>query len=423
MKISKIIAREVLDSRGYPTLKTSIFLADGTTASAQVPSGASTGVHEALELRDKEKRFFGKGVLKAIENIALIEKKLKNLNVFDQEMLDKTMCELDGTPNKSKLGANAILSVSLAAARVASIAARMPLYKYLRETCNLKEKEYILPCPMLNIINGGVHADSGLNIQEFMIVPTKQKTFKEALQAASEVYHTLKNLLAQNNLSTSIGDEGGFAPRIKKHEEVFRLLLKATAKAGYPNMPFAIDCAASEFYEEAFYYFEGKKLSYKELSDIYSNFAVNFPIISIEDPFEQDDWQAWEYFTQKEGKKLNIVGDDLFVTNFDRVELGIERKAANSVLIKLNQIGTLSETIKVIYKAKRSGLSTIISHRSGETEDSFIADLAVAVNSGAIKSGAPARSERLAKYNRLLEIEAELAGKAIFAKDKVFKKK
>lgn len=423
MKISKIIAREVLDSRGYPTLKTYIILADGTTASAQVPSGASTGVHEALELRDKEKRFFGKGVLKAVQNVSLIEKKLKNLNVFDQEILDKTMCELDGTPNKSKLGANAILSVSLAAARVASIAAKMPLYKYLRKTYNLKEKEYLLPCPMLNIINGGVHADSGLNIQEFMIVPTKQKTFKEALQAASEVYHTLKNLLAQNNLSTSIGDEGGFAPKIKKHEEVFRLLLKATAKAGYPNMPFAIDCAASEFYEEAFYYFEGKKLSYKELSDIYSNFAVNFPIISIEDPFEQDDWQAWEYFTQKEGKKLNIVGDDLFVTNFDRVELGIERKAANSVLIKLNQIGTLSETIKVIYKAKRSGLSTIISHRSGETEDSFIADLAVAVNSGAIKSGAPARSERLAKYNRLLEIEAELAGKAIFAKDKAFKKK
>ena len=423
MKISKITAREVLDSRGYPTLKTYIILADGTTATAQVPSGASTGVHEALELRDKEKRFWGKGVLKAVQNVSLIEKKLKNLNVFDQEMLDKTMCELDGTPNKSKLGANAILSVSLAAARVASIAARMPLYKYLRKAYNLKEKEYLLPCPMLNIINGGVHADSGLNIQEFMVVPTKQKTFKEALQAASEVYHTLKNLLAQNNLSTSIGDEGGFAPRIKKHEEVFRLLLKATAKAGYYNMPFAIDAAASEFYKEAFYYFEGKKLSYKELSDIYSNFAVNFPIISIEDPFEQDDWQAWEYFTQKEGKKLNIVGDDLFVTNFDRVELGIERKAANSVLIKLNQIGTLSETIKVIYKAKRSGLSTIISHRSGETEDSFIADLAVAVNSGAIKSGAPARSERLAKYNRLLEIEAELAGKTIFAKDKVFKKK
>ena len=423
MKISKITAREVLDSRGYPTLKTYIILADGTTATAQVPSGASTGVHEALELRDKEKRFWGKGVLKAVQNVSLIEKKLKNLNVFDQEMLDKTMCELDGTPNKSKLGANAILSVSLAAARVASIAARMPLYKYLRKAYNLKEKEYLLPCPMLNIINGGVHADSGLNIQEFMVVPTKQKTFKEALQAASEVYHTLKNLLAQNNLSTSIGDEGGFAPRIKKHEEVFRLLLKATAKAGYYNMPFAIDAAASEFYKEAFYYFEGKKLSYKELSDIYSNFAVNFPIISIEDPFEQDDWQAWEYFTQREGKKLNIVGDDLFVTNFDRVELGIERKAANSVLIKLNQIGTLSETIKVIYKAKRSGLSTIISHRSGETEDSFIADLAVAVNSGAIKSGAPARSERLAKYNRLLEIEAELAGKTIFAKDKVFKKK
>lgn len=423
MQISKIIAREVLDSRGYPTLKTYIVLSDGTCASAQVPSGASTGVHEALELRDKENRFFGKGVLKAVQNVSLIEKALKNISIFDQELIDNKMCELDGTPNKNKLGANAILSVSLAVARVASVAAKMPLYKYLRKAYNLKEKDYILPCPMLNIINGGLHADSGFNIQEFMIVPTKQKTFKKALQAASEIYHTLKGLLAQNNLSTSIGDEGGFAPKIKKHEDVFRLLLKATSKAGYQNMPFAIDAAASEFYEDAFYFFEGKKLSYKELSDIYSNFAVNFPIISLEDPFEQDDWQAWEYFTQKEGKKLNIVGDDLFVTNLERLELGIERKAANSILIKLNQIGTLSETIKVIYKAKEAGFSTIISHRSGETEDNFIADLAVAVNSGAIKSGAPARSERLAKYNRLLEIEAELGKKAVFAKDNAFKKK
>ncbi len=420
MKISKIRAREVLDSRGIPTLKTSIILQDGTCASACVPSGASTGVHEALELRDKEKRFFGKGVLKAIKNVSLIEKSLKGLSVFEQELIDKTMCELDGTGNKSNLGANAILSVSLAVARTASIAAKMPLYKYLRKTFNLKEKDFILPCPMLNIVNGGVHADSGLNIQEFMIVPAKQKSFKESLQAASEVYHTLKGLLAQNGLTTSVGDEGGFAPKIKNHSEVFRLLLKATSKAGYQNMPFAIDCAASEFYENAFYFFEGKKLSYKELSAIYSNFAINFPIISIEDPFEQDDFQAWEYFTQREGKKLNIVGDDLFVTNIDRLELGIERKAANSILIKLNQIGTLSETIKVIYKAKEAGFSTIISHRSGETEDSFIADLAVAVNSGAIKAGAPARSERLAKYNRLLEIEEELAGKAVFAKNKAF---
>ncbi len=423
MKIIKITAREVLDSRGMPTLKTTIVLSDGITASAQVPSGASTGVHEALELRDKEKRFFGKGVLKAVQNVSLIEKALKGFDVFEQEKIDETMCLLDGTPNKSKLGANAILSVSLAAARAASMAAKMPLYKYLRKAFNFKEKTYLMPCPMLNIINGGVHADSGLNIQEFMIVPTKQKTFRAALQGASEVYHTLKNLLAQNNLSTSIGDEGGFAPKIKKHEEVFRILLKATAKAGYQNMPFAIDCAASEFYEEAFYFFEGKKLSYKELSNIYGNWCINFPIISIEDPFEQDDWQAWEYFTQKEGKKLNIVGDDLFATNLERLELGIERKAANSILIKLNQIGTLSETIKVIFNAKEAGLSTIISHRSGETEDSFIADLAVALNCGAIKAGAPARSERLAKYNRLLEIEEELAGKAIFAKDKAFKKK
>lgn len=423
MKIKKITAREVLDSRGLPTLKAEVFLDSSVRASAMVPSGASTGIHEAPELRDKDKRYNGKGVLKAIKNVSLIEKALKGFNVFDQEKIDETMCRLDGTPNKSNLGANAILAVSLATARAASVQAKMPLYKYLRKAYNLKEKNFILPCPMLNVINGGVHADSGLNIQEFMLVPIKQKTFREALQAASEVYHTLKNLLAQNNLSTSVGDEGGFAPKIKNHAEVFRLLLKATAKAGYQTMPFAIDCAASEFYEKAFYFFEGKKLSYKELSDIYSNFAVNFPIISIEDPFEQDDWQAWEYFTQKEDGKLNIVGDDLFVTNADRLELGIERKAANSILIKLNQIGTLSETVATILKAKEAGLSTIISHRSGETEDAFIADLAVALNAGAIKAGAPARSERLAKYNRLLEIEAELGNKAIYAKDMAFKKK
>lgn len=422
MKITKITAREILDSRGYPTLKTSVFLQDGTCACASVPSGASTGIHEALELRDKDKRFLGKGVLKAVQKVALIEKALKGKNVFDQKLIDKTMLDLDGTPNKSNLGANAILSVSLAAARTASIKAKMPLYKYLRKAFNLKEKTYLLPCPMLNIINGGVHADSGLNIQEFMLVPLKQKSFSQALQAASEVYHTLKNLLAQNALSTSVGDEGGFAPKIKKNEEALRLLLKATAKAGYKTMPFALDAAASEFYEDTFYFFEGKKLNYKELSAIYSNLAEKFPIISIEDPFEQDDFTAWEYFTQKEGKKLTIVGDDLFVTNLERLELGIERKAANSILIKLNQIGTLSQTIEVVYRAKEAGLSTIISHRSGETEDTFIADLAVAVNSGAIKAGAPARSERLAKYNRLLEIETELAGKAIFAKDIAFKK-
>ena len=422
MKIAKIKAREVLDSRGYPTVKAEIILKNGVCASAIVPSGASTGVHEALELRDKEKRYHGKGVLKAIKNISLIEKKLKGLSIFDQELFDKTMCELDGTPNKSNLGANAILAVSLAAARAASKQAKMPLYKYLRKAFNFKEKAFVLPCPMLNVINGGVHADNGLNIQEFMIVPCKQKTFRQALQAASEVYHTLKGLIAQNGFSICIADEGGFAPKIKKNEDVFRLLLTASSKAGYQNMPFAIDAAASEFYEESFYFFEGKKLTYKELSDIYGNWIAKFPIISIEDPFEQDDWQAWEYFTQKESNKIKIVGDDLFVTNLDRLELGIERKAANSILIKLNQIGTLSETVRVITKAKEAGLSTIISHRSGETEDTFIADLAVAFNCGAIKSGAPARSERLAKYNRLLEIEEELGKKAIYAKDKIFKR-
>lgn len=422
MKIAKIKAWEVLDSRGCPTVKAEIILKNGVRASAIVPSGASTGVHEALELRDKEKRYHGKGVLKAVKNISLIEKELKGLSVFDQELLDKTMCELDGTANKSNLGANAILAVSLAAARAASKQVKMPLYKYLREAFNFKEKAFILPCPMLNVINGGVHADSGLNIQEFMLVPCKQKTFSQALQAASEVYHTLKNLIAQNGFSVSVADEGGFAPKIKKNEDVFRLLLNATSKAGYQNMPFAIDAAASEFYEESFYFFEGRKLTYKELSDIYGNWIAKFPIISIEDPFEQDDWQAWEYFTQKESKKIKIVGDDLFVTNLDRLELGIERKAANSILIKLNQIGTLSETVRVIIKAKQAKLSTIISHRSGETEDTFIADLAVALNCGAIKSGAPARSERLAKYNRLLEIEEELGKKAIYAKDKTFKR-
>ena len=422
MKIAKIKAREVLDSRGYPTVKAEIILKNGVCASAIVPSGASTGVHEALELRDKEKRYHGKGVLKAIKNISLIEKKLKGLSIFDQELFDKTMCELDGTPNKSNLGANAILAVSLAAARAASKQAKMPLYKYLRKAFNFKEKAFVLPCPMLNVINGGVHADNGLNIQEFMIVPCKQKTFRQALQAASEVYHTLKGLIAQNGFSICIADEGGFAPKIKKNEDVFRLLLTASSKAGYQNMPFAIDAAASEFYEESLYFFEGKKLTYKELSDIYGNWIAKFPIISIEDPFEQDDWQAWEYFTQKESNKIKIVGDDLFVTNLDRLELGIERKAANSILIKLNQIGTLSETVRVITKAKEAGLSTIISHRSGETEDTFIADLAVAFNCGAIKSGAPARSERLAKYNRLLEIEEELGKKAIYAKDKIFKR-
>lgn len=422
MKIKNIKAREILDSRGFPTVQADVILEDGSFASAAVPSGASTGSHEALELRDKDERYNGKGVLKAVENVSKIEKLLQGYDTQDIRLIDKAMLDLDGTENKTSLGANAILAVSMAVLRAGAASAKEPLYRYLRRAYELPEQGWLMPAPMLNIINGGKHADSGLDVQEFMIVPAFAPSFKEALRAAAETYHTLKNALAEKGMVTAVGDEGGFAPKISTHAEVLETIISAAKKAGYPEMSLALDAAASEFFHDGSYKFEGQNRTSEQMTEIYSSWAEKYPLVSIEDPLQEDDWAGWRYFTEKLGKKINIVGDDLFVTNKKRLEKGIEEKAANSILIKLNQIGSVSETIDVIYLAKKAGYTTIISHRSGETEDSFIADLAVAVNAGAIKTGAPARSERLAKYNRLLLIEEELGTQAVYAKDKTFKK-
>lgn len=422
MKIKAVKAREILDSRGFPTVQADIVLQDGAAGSAAVPSGASTGSHEALELRDNDSRYNGKGVLKAVKNISKIEKILKGKDVNDIRALDQAMLDLDGTKNKSRLGANAILAVSMAALRAGAASAKKPLYRHIREVYGLKEKKWLMPTPMLNIINGGKHADSGLDVQEFMIVPAFAPSFKEALRAAAETYHVLKKDLAKKGMVTAVGDEGGFAPKISKHSDVLKTIIEAAKKAGYPKMSLALDAAASEFYHNGFYKFEGKNKTSAQMTAIYGDWIKRYPLLSIEDPLHEDDWDGWRHLTTKLGKKINIVGDDLFVTNKIRLERGIAEKAANSILIKLNQIGSVSETIDVIYLAKAAGYSCIISHRSGETEDSFIADLALAVNAGAIKTGAPARSERLAKYNRLLLIEEELGKKALYAKDTVFAK-
>ncbi len=422
MKIKAVKAREILDSRGFPTVQADIVLQDGTAGSAAVPSGASTGSHEALELRDNDSRYNGKGVLKAVKNVSKIEKVLKGKDADDIRALDQIMIALDGTNNKSRLGANAILAVSMAALRAGAASAKKPLYRHIREVYGLKEKGWLMPTPMLNIINGGKHADSGLDVQEFMIVPAFAPSFKEALRAAAETYHVLKKDLAKKGMVTAVGDEGGFAPKISKHSEVLKTIIEAAKKAGYPKMSLALDAAASEFYHNGFYKFEGKNKTSAQMTEIYGDWIKRYPLVSIEDPLQEDDWDGWRHLTAKLGKKINIVGDDLFVTNKIRLERGIAEKAANSILIKLNQIGSVSETIDVIYLAKAAGYSCIISHRSGETEDSFIADLALAVNAGAIKTGAPARSERLAKYNRLLLIEEELGKKALYAKDAVFGK-
>ena len=422
MKIKAVKAREILDSRGFPTVQADVVLQDGAAGSAAVPSGASTGSHEALELRDNDSRYNGKGVLKAVKNISKIEKILKGKDVNDICALDQAMLDLDGTKNKSRLGANAILAVSMAALRAGAASAKKPLYRHIREVYGLKEKKWLMPTPMLNIINGGKHADSGLDVQEFMIVPAFAPSFKEALRAAAETYHVLKKDLAKKGMVTAVGDEGGFAPKISKHSDVLKTIIEAAKKAGYPKMSLALDAAASEFYHNGFYKFEGKNKTSAQMTAIYGDWIKRYPLLSIEDPLQEDDWDGWRHLTAKLGKKINIVGDDLFVTNKIRLERGIAEKAANSILIKLNQIGSVSETIDVIYLAKAAGYSCIISHRSGETEDSFIADLALAVNAGAIKTGAPARSERLAKYNRLLLIEEELGKKALYAKDTVFAK-
>jgi enolase len=423
-KIKDVRAREILDSRGFPTLEADVELEDGTIGRAAVPSGASTGEHEAVELRDNDKsRFLGKGVRLAVENVAkVLGPAVSGLDARDQVAVDETMIGLDGSSNKGKLGANALLGVSMAAARAAAQSDGIPLYDQLRRAFDIKSKEYYLPAPMLNVINGGKHADSGLDIQEFMVVPVDARDFPEALRMGAEIYQHLKKILTDQNHSIAVGDEGGFAPHLKSHDEAIEMLLGAIDKAGYEGrVKISIDAAASEFYRVGKYHFEGQARSSAEMIDIYTRWVSHNPILSVEDPLAEDDWDGWKAMTDKLGDKTRIVGDDLFVTNLERLNRGIESKSANAILIKLNQIGTVMETVHAVLKAHGAGFTSIISHRSGETEDSFIADLAVATNAGAIKTGAPCRSERLAKYNQLLRIHDALGGRAQFAGDRVFR--
>ncbi|CZE45951.1 phosphopyruvate hydratase [Campylobacter geochelonis] len=405
-RIEDIFAQEVLDSRGNPTVKTTVMLTDGTVASAIVPSGASTGKREALELRDKDARFGGKGVLKAVANVEeVIADTIVGMSPYDQKLIDKAMQELDGTPNYSNLGANATLGVSMAVARAAAVSLNMPLYKYLGG-----ENASILPVPMFNIINGGAHANNSVDFQEFMIMPFGFDNFSDALRAVAEIYQTLKGILNEAGHSTAVGDEGGFAPNLADNEEPIKIIIEAVEKAGYKigeQIKLALDVAASELYNNGMYKLEGKEFSSQELINYYVDLCEKYPIYSIEDGLGEDDWDGWKLLTQKLGAKVQLVGDDLFVTNDKILYEGIQKNIANAVLIKPNQIGTLSQTLSTIRLAQRNGYHTIISHRSGESEDSFIADLAVATNAGQIKTGATARSERNAKYNRLLEIELE----------------
>ncbi|QIX87211.1 phosphopyruvate hydratase [Campylobacter ureolyticus] len=405
ISISDVYANEVLDSRGNPTVKVSVYLSDGTKADAIVPSGASTGKKEALELRDGDKkRFGGKGVLKACENVkTTIADGIIGLDPFDQEFLDSVLLELDATKNYSKLGANATLGVSMAVAKAAAKSLDLPLYRYLGGV-----NASILPTPMFNIINGGAHANNSVDFQEFMIMPFGFKTFNDALRAAAEIYQNLKNLLNDLGHSTAVGDEGGFAPNLKDNEEPIKLILEAIKKSGYEpgkEIKIALDVASSELFKDGFYHLENKKFTSDELISRYEDLCEKYPIYSIEDALDEDDWEGWKKLTKKLGNKVQLVGDDLFVTNEEILRKGIEDGVANAILIKPNQIGTLTQTLKAIRLAHRNGYKTIISHRSGESEDSFIADLAVAVNAGQIKTGATARSERNAKYNRLLDIE------------------
>jgi enolase len=416
-EIEEIQAIEILDSRGFPTVEAEVFLTSGVVGRAAVPSGASTGLREALELRDGGERYKGKGVQKAVENIeTIIRDELIGLDARDQAGIDKVLIELDGTENKSKLGANAILAVSMACARAAAEAAGLPLYQYLGGAC-----ARILPYPMMNVINGGKHADSGLDIQEFMIVPKGFDTFAEALRAGSEIFHTLKNILSKAGHRTAVGDEGGFAPKITSTKEALNLLLKAIEEAKYKageEIFLALDPAASSFYKDGKYHMvgEGNKIfSSEEMISFYDDLVQNYPIISIEDGLAEEDWDGWEKMTQKLGDKIQIVGDDIFVTNPKIFKQGIEKNIANAILIKLNQIGTVTETFETIQMAQRHGYGAVISHRSGETEDSFIADLAVASSVGQIKTGSLSRSDRLSKYNQLLRIEAELGTSSIYA--------
>jgi enolase len=415
-RVSDVIAREVLDSRGWPTVEVDVILDDGLSGRAVVPSGASTGEHEALELRDGDpKRYAGRGVRKAVENVRELAAKLRGLDPAGQKMIDEIMIEIDGTRNKSRLGANAILGVSLALAHAASAAARKPLYDYLSHGQGVT-----LPVPFMNVINGGAHADNTLDFQEFMLVPGGFPSFRESLRAGVEVFHALKSVLKGQGLSTAVGDEGGFAPNLKSVEDALSVLMRAIQKAGYEpgtQVALALDVAASELFKGGRYHFEKSgdvSRTSDEMGALYSKLCDAFPIVSIEDGLAENDWDGWKSLTAKLGGRIQLVGDDLFVTNTERLKRGIREKAATAILIKVNQIGTLTETVEAVVLGKQAGFGSVISHRSGETEDTTIADLAVALNAGMIKTGSASRSERMAKYNRLLRIEEELGGKAKF---------
>ncbi|GHD09514.1 phosphopyruvate hydratase [Zhihengliuella salsuginis] len=413
--IDAIHAREILDSRGNPTVEVEVLLSDGSLGRAAVPSGASTGEYEAVELRDGDKgRYLGKGVQKAVDAVIdTIQPALIGLDATDQRAIDQTMIDLDGTPNKAKLGANAILGVSLAVANAGAEASNLPLYKYLGGP-----NAHVLPVPLMNILNGGSHADSDVDIQEFMIVPIGAATFSEGLRWGVEIYHSLKSVLKEQGLATGLGDEGGFAPNLSSNRAALELIVEAIKKAGYTpgeQIGLALDVASSEFFENGAYQFEGKALSAQEMSDYYGQLVADFPLVSIEDPLDENDWDGWKTLTDDIGDKVQLVGDDLFVTNPERLGDGIGRGTANSLLVKVNQIGSLTETLDAVSLAQRAQYTTITSHRSGETEDTTIADISVATNAGQIKTGAPARSERVAKYNQLLRIEEELGDAAAYA--------
>ena len=420
--ITEVYAREILDSRGNPTVEVEVILEDGAVGRAAVPSGASTGVHEAVELRDGDKdRYLGKGVTKAVDNVNdIIAEALIGLEATRQTEIDELLVRLDGTPNKGRLGANAILGVSMAVARAAASSVGLPLYLYLG---GVAAKE--LPVPMMNILNGGEHADNNVDIQEFMIMPVGAKSFSEALRMNAEIYHNLKALLKEKGLSTALGDEGGFAPNLNNNAEAIEVILEAVVKAGYKpeeDIVIALDVASSEMYKDGKYHLEGEGVvkTSEEMVDYLADLCEKYPIISIEDGLAEDDWAGWKLLTKKIGKKVQLVGDDLFVTNEERLVQGINKSVANAILIKVNQIGTLTETFNAIETAKRAGYTCIISHRSGETEDTTLADIAVAVNAGQIKTGAPARTDRVAKYNQLLRIEEDLGKAAKYNGKKVF---
>ena len=418
-EIVDILAREILDSRGNPTVEVDIFLESGAFGRAAVPSGASTGQKEALELRDNEKRYKGKGVRKAVKNITeIIAPRLMGLEGSDQTYIDSLMIELDGTKSKKKIGANAILGVSLAVAKASSMEANMSLYKYIG---GVGARE--LPVPMMNILNGGAHADNNLDIQEFMIMPAGASDFSEALRMGAEIFHTLKGILKSKGLSVSAGDEGGFAPSLKSNEEAIVLIMQSIKEAGYKpgkDVYIALDIASSEFHKSGKYNFEGRSVTSDKMIDFYERIIAKYPVISIEDGLSENDWKGWKVMTDRLGGKVQLVGDDIFVTNKEILSDGIKKRIGNSILIKLNQIGTLTETLDAIETAKRAGYTAVVSHRSGETEDTTIADLAVAMNTGQIKTGSLSRTDRVAKYNRLLRIEEELGDAALYRGKAVF---